>query len=108
MQAVTAAWGAHHDEPLFVGSRRQRLGTSGIWRMITSLVAATKPPIAQDTTPHTLRHSFAYHYLDSHPGDLVGLAALLGHSTIEVTRIYVEHTAEELARRVEAGKLNAY
>jgi hypothetical protein len=51
---------------------------------------------------------YAYHYLDSHPGDLIGLAALLGHRTIEVTRIYVEHTAEELARRVEAGRLNAY
>jgi site-specific recombinase XerD len=108
MQAVTAAWGTHHDEPLFVGSRRERLGTSGIWRMITGLVATTRPQISQETSPHTLRHTFAYHYLDSHPGDLVGLAALLGHSTIEVTRIYVEHTAEELARRVEAGRLNAY
>jgi integrase len=36
------------------------------------------------------------------------LAALLGHSSIEIMRIYVEHTAEELARRVERGRLNAY
>jgi len=108
VKAVAAVWDDHRDEPLFVNQRRKRLGPSGIWRMITGLVAATRPPIPQDTTPHTLRHTFGYHYLADHPGDLVGLAALLGHSSIEITRIYVEHTAEELARRVEGGRLNAY
>jgi site-specific recombinase XerD len=43
--------------------------------------------VPADTTPHTLRHTFATNYLKDHPGDPVGLAALLEHSVLETTRI---------------------
>jgi integrase/recombinase XerC len=46
--------------------------------------------------------------LKDHPSDLVGLAALLGHSSLETTRIYVQPSADELAQRVESTRLNAY
>jgi site-specific recombinase XerD len=36
------------------------------------------------------------------------LATLLGHSSLNTTRIYVQPTAEELAERVEDIDLNAY
>ena len=62
----------------------------------------------QEITPHTLRHTFATRYLKDHPGDLVGLAALLGHSSLETTRISVQPTAHDLAQRVEQTRLNAY
>ena len=64
--------------------------------------------VPANTTPHTLRHTFATHYLKDHPGDIVGLAALLGHSSLETTRIYVQPSAEDLAQRVEQTRLNAY
>jgi integrase len=59
-------------------------------------------------TPHSLRHTFAKAYLARHPADLVGLARLLGHRSLETTRIYLEPTAMELAARVEALELNTY
>jgi len=47
--------------------------------------------------PHALRHSFAKAFLAESGNDLVALAAILGHESLETTRRYVERTAEELA-----------
>lgn len=52
-------------------------------------------------SPHTLRHTFAYAYLEKNPGDIVGLAQLLGHSNIQTTAIYTHHRLEDLQERVE-------
>jgi site-specific recombinase XerD len=57
---------------------------------------------------HTLRHTFAHNYLSQYPGDIVGLAALLGHSSLDTTRLYGEPTVSQLARRVEQLHSNAY
>ncbi|MBK7916614.1 MAG: tyrosine-type recombinase/integrase [Chloroflexi bacterium] len=57
---------------------------------------------------HSLRHTFATRYLLRHPGDLVGLARLLGHTSIQTTQIYVQPTEAEMARRVSQIDLNAY
>ena len=53
-------------------------------------------------------HTFATNYLLSHPGDIVGLAALLGHTSLETTKIYVQPTHDDRAARVEGSGLNAY
>ncbi len=47
-------------------------------------------------------------YLKDNPGDLVGLATLLGHSSLDTTRLYAQHSAEHLASRVDRLALNAY
>jgi site-specific recombinase XerD len=44
----------------------------------------------------------------AHPDDLVSVAALLGHRSLNTTRMYVQPTAEQLAERVEGVDLNAY
>ena len=36
-------------------------------------------------SPHTLRHTFALHYLRQNPGKLVELASLLGHESLDTT-----------------------
>ncbi len=41
-------------------------------------------------------------------GDIVGLAMLLGHSSLDTTRIYSQPTIEQLSRRVEQLQQNAY
>ena len=72
------------------------------------VACAARGLVPEDTSAHTLRHTFATHYLDEHPGDLVGLAGLLGHSSLDTTRIYTQPTAEEIADRLERLDLNAY
>ncbi|MDP9378597.1 MAG: hypothetical protein M3Q29_00295 [Chloroflexota bacterium] len=46
-------------------------------------------------------------YLKDNAGDVVGLATLLGHSSLDTTRIYTQHSAEYLASRVDWLALNA-
>jgi site-specific recombinase XerD len=53
-------------------------------------------------TPHTLRHGFAYAYLQQNSGDIVGLAQILGHGSISTTQIYTQNRLENLQERVEA------
>ena len=60
------------------------------------------------TIRHALRHTFLTRHLVRHPGDLVGLAWLLGHSSVRTTQIYVQPTEKEMAERVSQIDLNAY
>lgn len=113
LKAVAAAWPRRHADqpvPLWRSQKGGRLSASAIWRVIAGLVrdAAGRGLVPPTTSPHTLRHTFARRYLATHPGDLVGLAALLGHSTLETTRLYVHPTADQLAARLEQLDLNAY
>lgn len=57
-------------------------------------------------SPHVLRHTMATRYLNANPGDLRGLAAILGHTDLKTVMIYTEPTTEDLAARMaraEAG-----
>lgn len=49
-----------------------------------------------ECSPHCLRHTFAYRYLQHNTGDLVGLAQLMGHSNIQTTSEYVMNRLEDL------------
>jgi site-specific recombinase XerD len=51
-------------------------------------------------TPHVLRHSFAKNLIDAKVG-LEKVAALLGHSNLNTTRIYVTPTQRDLVQAVE-------
>lgn len=51
--------------------------------------------------PHVLRHTFATQYLHANPGDLRGLAALLGHSDLNTVMVYTEPTLQDLTNRME-------
>ncbi len=53
-------------------------------------------------SPHMLRHTFSYNYLNQHPGEIVGLSQILGHSNLNTTAIYTQHRLEDLQERVEA------
>jgi integrase len=88
------------------------LTATAMRRIIASLVrfCAARGVLPPDShvSAHTLRHTFAMAYLTEHPGDLAGLATILGHSSLDVTRIYANPTTDQLRQRMEGLALNAY
>ena len=96
--------------PLWVSQKGNQLSSPAMWRVINRVVAecANRELVPEETKPHDLRHTFAHRYLQQHPGDLVGLARILGHVSLDTTKIYTQLTPGELAQRVEQIPLNAY
>ena len=52
-------------------------------------------------SPHHLRHSFSHAYLRENPGDIVGLAQLLGHESLNTTAIYTQRSSDSLAQAAD-------
>lgn len=78
------------DSALFLNHRGQQLTRQGLWLIIKAY--AREAQLGTSVTPHTLRHSFASHKLES-GADLQRLQKLLGHANISTTQIYT-HLAE--------------
>jgi integrase/recombinase XerC len=55
-------------------------------------------------TPHLMRHTFALRYLKLNPGELVELATLLGHESLDTTALYTRPTADQLAASLERSQ----
>lgn len=95
-------------QPLFESQKGGALTTSAMGQMIDDLVKAAGELVPQTASAHTLRHTFAHNYLAQYPSDIVGLATLLGHSSLDTTRLYSQPTVSQLSTRVEQLKINAY
>ena len=82
--------------PVFLGERGP-LGRNGVARVVAKYARAAGVAV----TPHTLRHCFAYRYLEQTANDLVGLAAILGHSNLNTTMGYTRRRLEDLEAALE-------
>ena len=78
---------------MFVNKNGQKLTTSGIQYLLNKTVEKYNLPFKLH--PHTLRHSFATHLLDSGV-DIRIVQQLLGHSSLSTTQIYTHLTNEKL------------
>ena len=80
----------HHIESgaVFITKHGNPLDRSNIWTMMKSLCDEAGVDKAK-VFPHNLRHLFAYTFYGLEK-DLVRLADILGHSSIETTRIYTK------------------
>lgn len=96
--------------PLWKSQKGGALTTSAMRQMIDEVVlaAAARGLVPPKTCAHTLRHTFARNYLEAYPGDVVGLATLLGHASLDTTRLYSQPTIEQLGTRMEGLNQNAY
>ncbi len=78
-------------------SRRQ------IWSEMKSLCKHADV-VASKVFPHNLRHMFATEYYRKYK-DIMKLSDILGHSSIDITRIYLIDTGEEHQQQIENLKL---
>ena len=97
-KAITAYLDAKEvrDGPLFLGERGP-MGGGGIAKVVGKYADRARV----EATPHTLRHCCAYRDLEQTANDLVGLAAILGHSNLNTTMGYTRRRMEDLAAALE-------
>jgi integrase/recombinase XerD len=77
---------------IFLNHRGQQLTRQGLWLIIKSY--AKQANLNTAVTPHTLRHSFAAHKLES-GSNLQEVQQLLGHANISTTQIYTQLSEQE-------------
>lgn len=88
-------------EYVFVTKNGNYIDRKQIWKMLKNL--ADKAGLLKEKVfPHNLRHLFAHEFYKS-THDIVKLASILGHSSIETTRIYTKETEDEC--RIDMDKL---
>ena len=79
------------EQALFLNPRGERLTRQGLWLIIKAHVE--RAGLDPNITPHTLRHSFATHMLESREATLVDVQQFLGHANISTTQIYTRVTS---------------
>lgn len=85
--------GTGGEKAAFVNHRGGRLTDRGVRKIIKKYV--NRLGIQNTVSPHTMRHTFATHMLDS-GADLRAVQELLGHKNLSTTQIYTHLTRERL------------
>jgi integrase/recombinase XerD len=83
------------DTHLLTNKKGQPLTARNIQKIVAR--AAKNAGINKKVSPHTLRHSFATHLLESGT-DIRKIQELLGHSNLQTTQIYTQVSTDELKK----------
>lgn len=73
------------ENALFINHLGGRMTRQGFWKLIKKHAASAG--VSTEVTPHTLRHSFAYHLVDN-GADLRSVQEMLGHADLTATQVY--------------------
>lgn len=89
--------------PIFITRSGKPMDRSNIWREMKKLCDQSGVP-SEKVFPHNLRHLFAriFYSLDK---DIARLSDVLGHSSIDTTRMYIISTGAEHRRQMENMRL---
>jgi integrase/recombinase XerD len=91
-----------NETALFLNHRGQRLTRQGLWLIIRRYVKEVG--IREPVTPHTLRHSFAAHLLNTGAG-LREVQRRLGHASLSTTQVYKQVAEETTPEITIDGKI---
>ena len=75
------------EKTLFINTNGQKMTRQGYWKILKQYKDQAK--IDKDITPHTIRHSFAVHMLQS-GAELKTVQELLGHTDVASTMMYTQ------------------
>lgn len=83
------------ENALFLSKRKTRISNRQV--QVRLNYWTQNQTLYQQISPHTLRHSFATHVLES-SNDLRGVQELLGHSNLSTTQVYTHLNFQHLAQ----------
>ncbi len=83
----------NYTDYLFLNNHGKKISRQSFYKLIKEL--AIKKNIKTEFSPHTLRHSFATHLLDSGT-DIKSIQEMLGHSSLQTTQIYTHVSNKKL------------
>ena len=86
------------EDAIFLTRFGRPFSRGGFWRLLKDYARLAGLP--EDTSPHTLRHSFATHLL-SGGADLRAIQEMLGHASLTTTEVYTHVSIEDLRRVYE-------
>lgn len=88
---------------IFLGNRNSPISRNAVYKMLVHMADIEGIP-RQKAHPHSFRHLFAVTYMKQY-SDLPELADIMGHASLETTRIYTRNTSDEKRRRINELKL---
>ena len=84
---------------VFRGNRGTAISRSAVWKKLKQ-IADRAGVETEKVHPHAFRHFFAFTYINKYKNVSI-LADILGHTSVETTRIYIQQTLEDTRHQLD-------